>query len=374
MAEKQPLEDAPYDYLVVGAGLFGCTMARQLTDAGKKCLVIEKRPYISGNCWSEMVDGIEVHRHGPHVFHSDNPRVLEYVNRFSNFRPYQYRMRVSYKGRIFSFPINLMTMHQLWGLKTPKEAEAALKSTLIPRSHGKSDLESWALENMGHELYEIFVKGYTSKRWGRPPSELPETIVHGMPIRTIFDDRPFGEKSVSLPDEGYVSVAARMLEGIDVRLNCDFFDGFSHWKSRAKTVIYSGSPDRLFDYDQGKLEYRSLEFEEERYEGSFQGCPVMNYTDPDIPWTRIAEYKYFMEKPPPDRTVVVREYPKKFDGSNEPYYPVDSARNRKIADEYINRAEKNGIIVGGRLGSYRYYSIHQVIGQALSLSEKLIRG
>lgn len=225
---------------------------------------------------------------------------------------------------------------------------------------------------MGRELYESFIKGYTTKQWGRPPSELPETIIQRVPFRTILDDRHFEDEFEGLPDGGYVQMAAKMLDGIEVRLNCDFFEDLSNWRRKASTIIYSGPLDRLFNFDSGKLEYRSLRFEEERRGGTFQGCPVMNYPDFEVPWTRISEYKFFMRNPPPDHTVIVREFPEEFDGSNEPYYPVDTKRNRRLADEYAARAAAQGIVVGGRLGAYRYYSVHQVIGQALNLSEKLL--
>lgn len=356
-----------YDYLIVGAGMFGATFAREMTDAGKKCLIIDKRPHIGGNVYSENRSGIDVHVYGAHIFHTSNDRIWKYVNRFATFNNYVNKPKVRFGDRIFSFPINLMTLHQLWGVTSPAEAEAKLKEVRIP-CENPDNLEDWILSQVGREVYETFIRGYTMKQWQRDPRELPASIIKRLPIRMVFEENYFFDKYQGIPVDGYTKMVSNMLEGIEVRTNIDYFEERDHFNSLAKTVVFTGKVDEYFDFRFGELEYRTLRFEHEELEGDFQGNAVVNYTSPDIPFTRIIEHKHFLpasaSKLP--NTIVTREYSDEYKRGKTPYYPINNERNNKMYKKYASMAaSQEGVIFGGRLAEYKYYDMHQVIGSAL---------
>jgi UDP-galactopyranose mutase len=372
-----------YDFLIIGSGLFGSVFARNAAERGHSSLVIDKRNHIGGNCYTENIEGINVHKYGPHIFHTNNNKVWKFVNRFSEFNGYQHHGRVKSNGQVFSFPINLLTLNQLWGVQTPGAAAERLEEVKIPCSKSNPNLEDWILSQVGEELYEKFVKGYTTKQWGRPPSELPSFIIKRLPIRLNYDDRYFNDKYQGIPSNGYTAMFENMIdhEKIEIQTNVDYFENRKELDSAAKKIIFTGMPDKLFDYRHGELEYRSLKFSHEivsefgnnnqfAKNGNFQGCSVMNYTDEDIPYTRIVEHKHFEFKES-KKSVITHEYPDTYDKSKTPYYPVRDSKNVKIYEKYKKQAKESNIILGGRLGSYMYYDMHQVIAQALSMSDKL---
>ncbi len=362
-----------FDYLIVGAGLFGAVFAREMTEHGRRCLVIDRRAHIAGNAYTEAMDGIDVHKYGAHIFHTSAPRIWQYVQRFASWRPYHHQVRVRYGERVYSFPVNLMTLQQLWGVTTPAEAEARLGAERTG-ADGES-LEAYALRQVGREIYQTFIEGYTTKQWGRHPSELPASILKRLPVRFTYDDAYFDDPYQGIPTEGYTKVVARMLEGIEVQLESDYLKDRSAWDRLARQVVYTGPIDALFAGERGWLEYRSLRFEEERHEVSdYQGCAVVNYASARVPWTRIIEHKHFTGVRTP-HTILTREYPADYSCSREPYYPIPDERNKRLAAEYVAMAEARGYIIGGRLGTYRYYDMHQVIGQALErVEQELVQG
>jgi len=356
-----------YDYLIVGAGIFGATFAREMTDAGKKCLVIDRREHIGGNVYSEKRSGVDVHVYGAHIFHTNNDRIWDYVNRFAKFNNYVNKPKVRYNERIFSFPINLMTLHQLWGVMTPAEAEAKLAEVRIP-CENPDNLEDWILSQVGREVYETFIKGYTMKQWQRDPKELPASIIKRLPIRMVFEENYFFDKYQGIPIDGYTSMVTNMLEGVKVETGIDYFDNKDHWNSMADKVVFSGKIDEYFGFQHGELEYRTLRFEHEELEGDFQGNAVVNYTHPDVPFTRIVEHKHFL----PDtaskipNTIVTREYSDEYTRGKTPYYPINNDRNNSMYKKYAMMArDQSDVIFGGRLAEYKYYDMHQVIGSAL---------
>jgi UDP-galactopyranose mutase len=351
-----------YDYLIVGAGLFGSVCARELTDMGFKCLVIEKRSHIAGNCYTENINGINVHKYGPHIFHTSNKKLWEYINRFTEFNHFRYTPKVYYKENIYSFPINLMTLYQVYGVETPEEAERKLQSVKIPIDNPKN-LEEWALSQIGQELYDIFIKGYTIKQWGRSPKELPTSIIKRLPIRLTFDDNYYFDTYQGIPVDGYTIIFERLLEGIDIKLNTDYFSDKAWFDSVAHTVIYTGPVDKFYNYEFGKLEYRSLIFEEEYLPiEDYQGVAGMNYTDETVPYIRIIEHKHFEFGKQP-YTIITKEYPS---SDGEPYYPVNDETNNIRYKKYKKLMDKETkFIFGGRLADYQYYDMHQVIASAL---------
>jgi UDP-galactopyranose mutase len=362
-----------YDYLVVGAGIFGATMARSLSDAGKRVLVIDRRSEIGGTLFTERVDGVLIHRHGPHILHTNNREIWDFLKRFTKIIPYRHRAKSLRHGVLYSFPINLHTLNQRWGVRTPQEALEALQRVRIARPGEARDLESWVKSQIGEELYELFYEHYTRKQWGRAPSEIPEGVAHRLPIRTDANDEYFDDGYQGLPENGFTPMIQEMLSDSDVRLQADFLADRSFWNSQATTIIYSGSLDALYDYDLGRLEYRSLKLTTEIHSDSFQGCPTVNYPGPHTPWTRITEFNYYPPNRPGGPTVIMKEHPEPYDGRNEPYYPINDARNTRLARAYLERARIDGYVVGGRLGSYRYYDIHHVIAQAQKIAQILTR-
>lgn len=360
-----------YDYLIVGAGLFGSIFARELTDAGYKCLVIDKRNHIGGNCYTENIEGINVHKYGPHIFHTSDDNVWQYVNKFCEFNNYINRPKVNYKGKIYSFPINLMTIYQIYNCSTPAEAKAKLDevkhSIDIPKN-----LEEWVLSQVGSELYEIFIKGYTTKQWNTEPKNLPSSIIKRLPIRLNFDDNYYFDKYQGIPIGGYTQIFEKLLDGIDVRTSVNYFDDREYFDSLADKVVYTGPIDLFYNYKHGKLGYRSLEFETEIFNTEdYQGNALINYTEATVPYTRIIEHKHF-EFGKQKSTVVTKEYPR---NEGESYYPINDTENNMIYDQYKKMMSGDTkFIFGGRLCDYKYYDMHQVIASALKRVKDEING
>jgi UDP-galactopyranose mutase len=362
------------DYVIVGAGLFGSVFGRRMADAGHSVLVVDRRPHIGGNCFSERVAGVDVHRYGPHIFHTNNERVWQFVNRFARFNHYRHRGVVRSGDRLFSFPINLLTLQQLWGVATPAEAERRLAAEREPIDRPQN-LEEWALSQVGRELYETFVRGYTMKQWGRDPRELPAAILRRIPIRLTWDDRYFDDAYEGIPVDGYTRLFENLLDHplIRIQTDVDFFGNRAELRSTADRLVYSCKIDEFFDYHFGPLEYRSLRFETEQLAGDFQGAAIVNYADADRPFTRIVEHKHFALKTSP-QTVITREYPQTYSLGGEAFYPVGDDANNALYERYraLASAEAPHVVFGGRLGSYRYYDMHQVIAQALHEADREI--
>jgi UDP-galactopyranose mutase len=350
--------------------MFGAVFARRAAECGKRVLVIDKREHVAGNCYTERIAGIAVHRYGPHIFHTENARVWSFVNRFARFNNYAHHGRVHYRGQTYSFPINLMTLSQVWGVHTPAEAERKLREVRVPCARPRN-LRDWILSQVGEELYEIFVRGYTTKQWGHDPSELPPSIIRRIPIRQTYDDRYFADRFQGIPIGGYTGLFENMLDhdAIDVRLGVDFFEHAPELEDAVARTVYTGKIDEYFDYRFGELEYRSLRFENELLQGDFQGAAVMNYTEGAVPFTRITEHKHF-EFQTSSRTVITREYPAPCDRCQVPYYPIRNAANSALYERYRAEAHRLGLLLGGRLATYQYYDMHQVVAQALALADK----
>lgn len=370
-----------YDYLIVGAGLYGAVCARELTDKGYRCLVIDNRDHIGGNCYTENVDGINVHKYGPHIFHTSSKPIWDYVNRFSDFIDYKYSPTVNYKGELFSFPINLMTLYQLYGVKTPQEAKDKLEELKGDIKNPKN-LEDYAISMVGKEIYEKFIYGYTKKQWRIDPKELPASIIKRIPIRTTFDNNYFNDTYQGIPVDGYTKMFEKMLEGIDVMLNTDWFQkdyvihalNKSYWHQYADKIIYTGRVDKYFDYQFGELNYRSLRFETEKLDiEDYQGNSVVNYTDEETPFTRLCEWKHFDGKKT-SHTIITKEYPIEWGVNQIPFYPINTEDNNKIYDKYKCLVNKeSNVHFGGRLAEYKYYDMHQVIASAINaVNNKII--
>lgn len=351
-----------YDYLIVGAGIYGSVFANELTKIGKKVLVIDKRNHIGGNCFTENIEGINVHKYGPHIFHTSDKRVWDYVNNLVPFNHFSYRPKIKYKDNIYSLPINMMSLYQVYGVKTPEEAKRKLNEVKIPNEK-PTNLEEWILSQVGPDLYEIFVKGYTTKQWGRDPKQLPSSIIRRLPIRLTFDDNYYFDNYQGIPIGGYTKIFEKLLENIEVKLGVDYFLEKEHYNSIAKKVLYTGPIDQFYNYQFGKLEYRSLEFKTEVLDiSNYQGIAGMNYGDIDVEFTRLIEHKHFEFGEQP-KTVITKEYPR---NSGEPYYPINDNINNARYEQYrelMNNETK--FLFGGRLADYKYYDMHQVFASAL---------
>ena len=369
-----------YDYLIIGAGLFGATCARELTDAGKKCLVIDRRPYIAGNVYTEQVEGIHVHKYGAHIFHTNNKEVWNYVQRFAVFNRFTNSPVANYKGELYSLPFNMYTFNKMWGVVTPEEAAAKIEEQRKAAGITEpKNLEEQAISLVGTDIYEKLIKGYTQKQWGRPCTELPAFIIKRLPVRLTFDNNYFNALYQGIPAGGYTKMVANMLEGIEVRLKADYLQDKEAWDRQTEKVIYTGPIDAYFGYRLGNLEYRSVRFENQVLDKpNFQGNAAVNYTDAETPWTRIIEHKWFEfgkdengnELP---KTVISREYSSEWKPGDEPYYPVNDEKNGKLYEAYRKLAEQEAkVIFGGRLGEYKYYDMDQVIGKALEKSKMLL--
>ena len=367
-----------YDYLVVGAGLYGAVFAHEAKKAGKSVLVIDKRPNIAGNVYTEPVEEIQVHKYGAHIFHTNNKKVWDYVNQFAEFNRFTNSPVANYKGELYSLPFNMYTFNKMWGVVTPEEAAAKIEEQRKEAGISEpKNLEEQAISLVGCDIYEKLIKGYTEKQWGRPCKELPSFIIKRLPVRLTFDNNYFNALYQGIPIGGYTQMVANMLEGIEVELNADYLKDKAKYDAIADKVVYTGAIDAYFDYKLGALEYRSVRFETELLDvPNFQGNAAVNYTDAETPWTRIIEHKWFEFGKDADgnelpKTVISKEFSSEWKPGDEPYYPVNDDKNGKLYAEYKKLAdnEKN-IIFGGRLGEYKYYDMDAVIASALNMCEK----
>ncbi len=361
-----------YDYLVVGAGLFGAVFAQQAKEAGKKVLVIDKRPNIAGNVYTEEVEGINVHKYGAHIFHTNNKEVWDYITRFADFNRFTNSPVANYKGELYSLPFNMYTFNKMWGVVTPEEAAKKIEEQRQEAGITEpKNLEEQAISLVGKDIFEKLVKGYTEKQWGRECKDLPAFIIKRLPVRLTFDNNYFNALYQGIPMGGYTKMVANLLQGIEVQLNADYLEQVNEWKALADKVIYTGAIDEYFNYQLGTLEYRSVRFETEVLDiPNFQGNAAVNYTDRETPWTRIIEHKWF-EFGTQEKTVISREYSSEWKKGDEPYYPVNDEKNEKMYRQYKELAEQEEqVIFGGRLGEYKYYDMDAVIASALTLSKK----
>jgi UDP-galactopyranose mutase len=358
-----------YDYLIVGSGLYGAVFAHEATKRGKKCLVIEKRSHIGGNIYTEEIEGIQVHKYGAHIFHTSDKSIWDYVNSFAEFNNYINQPVARYKNECYNLPFNMNTFTKMWpDVFTPAEAKARIEEEK-KASHieNPSNLEEQAISLVGKTIYEKLVKEYTGKQWGKACTELPAFIIKRLPVRFTFDNNYFNDRYQGIPVGGYTQIIEKMLQGSDVRLNCDFFDKKEEYLSLARKVVYTGTIDRWFDYRFGALEYRSVRFETEVLDtDNFQGNAVVNYTDAEHPYTRIIEHKHFEFGKQP-KTIISKEYSSQWKLGDEPYYPVNDEKNGALYQKYKALADEDKkVIFGGRLGQYKYYDMHVVIKEALS--------
>ena len=361
-----------YDYLIVGAGLFGSIFAYEAKKRKKKCLVIDKRNHIGGNIYCDSIEDINVHKYGAHIFHTSNKDVWDYVNNFVEFNRYTNCPVANYKGELYNLPFNMNTFYQLWKVKTPQEAIAKIEEQVKEANIDEpKNLEEQAIKLVGKDIYEKLIKGYTEKQWGKRATELPSFIIKRLPVRLTFDNNYFNDKYQGIPVGGYNKIIEKMLENIDVKLNTDFFENREELENMAEKIVFTGMIDEFYDYKFGTLEYRSLKFEHETLEEeNYQGNAVVNYTEYDIPYTRIIEHKHFEYGNQP-KTVITREYPATWNKGDEPYYPVNNDENNELYSKYKELADKEeNVIFGGRLAEYKYYDMHNVIEKALEAVNK----
>lgn len=370
-----------YDFLIVGSGLFGATFAWKARQQGNRCLVIEKRPHVGGNVYCETVDGIHVHKYGAHIFHTSNKDVWDFVNSFVPFNRFTNSPIAKYKGKIYNLPFNMNTFHQMWGVVTPQEAERkieeqrseALRVMQNENVAEPRNLEEQALILVGRDIYETLIKGYTEKQWGRKCSELPAFIIKRLPVRLVYDNNYFNDKYQGIPVGGYNKLIDGLLSGTEVRVNTDFFDQRAEWESIARRIVYTGRIDEFYGFRLGVLNYRTVRFEQETKElANFQGNAVVNYTEAEVPYTRIIEHKHFemfgQEVYSIPRTVVSKEYSVEWEEGLEPYYPINDASNTILAEKYRLLSDKEpNVIFGGRLAEYRYYDMAPIVEKVLNM-------
>jgi UDP-galactopyranose mutase len=364
-----------YDYLVVGSGLFGAVCARELTDAGMHCLVVDKRDHIAGNIYTKEMEGIHVHWYGGHIFHTNIQAVWEYANRFAQFDNYVNSPIANYHGELYNLPFNMNTFHQMWGVTTPDEAKAKIAEQVLEAGISEPrNLEEQAISLIGYDIYEKLVKGYTEKQWGRDCKDLPAFIINRLPARFRFDNNYFDDRWQGIPIDGYTSMIEKMLSGIEVQLNTDYLENKEELETAAARIIYTGQIDQYYGYQFGALEWRSLRFETEVFDtDNMQGVAAMNYTDRETPYTRILEHKHFQFGAQP-KTVVTREYPADWKPGLEAYYPINDAKNAAVYEKYAALAAKEQTVYfGGRLGHYRYYDMDKAMMAALELATELKR-
>lgn len=361
-----------YDYLVVGAGLFGAVFAHEAAKKGKKCLVVDRRNHIGGNIYTEEIEGIQVHRYGAHIFHTSNKEVWEYVNRFAEFNHYINSPIAVYKDELYNLPFNMNTFSKMWNIKTPAEAKEIIDRQIADLGITEpANLEEQALSLVGRDVYEKLIKGYTEKQWGRKCTELPAFIIRRLPLRFTYDNNYFNDRYQGIPIGGYTEIIKKLLEQADVKLGTDYLKERETYKDMADRIVFTGMIDEYFDYILGALEYRSVRFETEVLDcPNYQGNAVVNYTEREVPYTRIIEHKHF-EFGTSDKTVISREYSSEWKVGDEPYYPVNDERNSSLYEKYKELAEKEKrVVFGGRLGAYKYYDMDKVILAALELAEK----
>ena len=366
-----------YDYLVVGSGLYGAVFAHEAKKAGKSVLVIDKRPNIAGNVYTETIEGIHVHKYGAHIFHTNNTEVWNYITQFATFNRFTNSPVANYHGELFSLPFNMYTFNKMWGVVTPEEAAAKIAEQRKEITGEPQNLEEQAISLVGRDIYEKLIKGYTEKQWGRDCIDLPAFIIKRLPVRLTFDNNYFNALYQGIPVGGYTQIVANMLDGIEVRLDVDYLEHKAELDALAEKVIYTGAIDAYFDFKLGTLEYRSVRFETELLDiPNFQGNAAVNYTDRETPWTRIIEHKWFefgkdAQGNDLPKTVISREFSSEWKPSDEPYYPVNDAKNSALYAEYKKLAEaENNVIFGGRLGEYKYYDMDAVIASALDLCKR----
>ena len=365
-----------YDYLIVGSGLYGATFAYKAHKEGKRCLVIDKRPHLGGNVYCEKLEGINVHKYGAHIFHTNNKQVWEFVNSIVEFNRYTNCPVANYKGKLYNLPFNMNTFYQMWGVTTPEEALAKIeeqKVEAIAKLQGEepSNLEEQALTLVGKDIYEKLIKGYTEKQWGRKCTDLPAFIIKRLPVRFVFDNNYFNDKYQGIPIGGYNKLIDGLLEGVDTKTNVDFFDNRAYWESVAEKIVFTGKIDEFYQYQFGKLEYRTVRFDEEIHDNpNYQGNAVINYTESEIPYTRVIEHKHFemfgAEINECPKTVISKEYSTEWKEGMEPYYPVNDEKNNHLYLKYKGLADKEtNVIFGGRLAEYKYYDMAPIIEKIL---------
>ncbi|MFE8115171.1 UDP-galactopyranose mutase [Brenneria goodwinii] len=369
---KKPLNS--YDYLIVGSGLFGAVCAHELTKSGMKVLVIEKRDHIAGNVFTENKDGINIHKYGAHIFHTNDKEIWDYVNQFAEFNHFTNSPLALYKKKLYNLPFNMNTFYQIWGTITPEEARKKIETQRKEVNNIEpSNLEEQAISLVGRDIYEILIKSYTEKQWGRRAKDLPAFIIKRLPVRFAYDNNYFSDRYQGIPIGGYTQIIAKMLSDSDVILNTDFIKEKDFYISNAKRIIYTGPIDEFYDYKYGHLEYRSLRFESERHEiDNYQGNAVINYTDDTVDFTRIIEHKHFENASTP-HTIITREFPIEYQPGDTPYYPINDKNNMERFKLYKKLSEGDKkITFGGRLGEYKYYDMHQVISAALYITRKTL--
>ena len=366
-----------YDYLIVGAGLFGAVFAHEAKKAGKKVLVVDKRNHIAGNIYTKEVENIQVHQYGAHIFHTSNKEVWEYVQQFAEFNRYMNSPVARYKDELYNMPFNMNTFSRMWGVKTPQEAKEKIEQQIYEAGITEpKNLEEQAISLVGKDIYEKLVKGYTEKQWGRRATELPAFIIKRLPVRFVYDNNYFNDKYQGIPIGGYTQMVEKMLEGIEVRLSTDFFADRENLSKLANKIVFTGMIDEYYDYCYGELEYRSLRFETEVLDcENYQGNAVVNYTEYEIPYTRIIEHKHFefgcQNGNVNPKTIITREYPATWEKGDEPYYPMNDEKNNTLYTKYKELSEKeSNVIFGGRLGMYKYFDMHNVVAEALACVRK----
>lgn len=361
-----------YNYLIIGYGLFGAIFAHEATKAGKKCLVIEKRNHIGGNIYTESVEGIQVYRYGAHIFHTSNKKVWDYIQQFAEFNRYTNSPIARYKDELYNMPFNMNTFSKMWGVVTPEGAKNKIEEQVAAAGITEpKNLEEQAISLVGTDIYEKLVKGYTGKQWGRPCTELPAFIIKRLPVRFTYDNNYFNDKYQGIPVGGYTQIIEKMLDGVETRLNTDYFTNREELNDLADKIVFTGMIDAFYDYCYGELEYRSLRFETETLDmENYQGNAVVNYTEYEVPYTRIIEHKHFefmcQSGEKTEKTVITKEFPATWYPGDEPYYPMNDDKNNELYNKYRQLAEKeNNIIFGGRLGMYKYFDMHNIVAEAL---------
>lgn len=363
-----------FDYLVVGAGLFGSIFAHEAMKMGKKCIVIDKRPHIGGNIYTKEVEGIQVHQYGAHIFHTSDKEVWDYINQFADFNRFTNSPIAKYKDELYNLPFNMNTFSRMWGVITPEDAKDKINQQVLEAGISEpKNLEEQAISLVGTDIYKKLVEGYTGKQWGKPCTELPAFIIKRLPVRFTYDNNYFDDDYQGIPIGGYTQMIEKMLEGIEIRLNTDFFDNRKEFISLADKVLFTGMIDEFYDYCYGELEYRSLQFETEVLNlENYQGNAVVNYTEYEVPYTRIIEHKHFEfgcqkgNKGSLAKTVITKEYPVEWKKGMEPYYPINDTKNNKLYSKYRALADKEkNVIFGGRLGMYKYFDMHSIVSEAL---------
>jgi len=363
-----------YDFLIVGAGLYGAVFAHEAKKRGKKCLILEKRNHIAGNIYTDKIEDINVHKYGAHIFHTNNKEVWDYVNNFADFNRYTNSPIANYCGEIYNLPFNMNTFNKMWGVKTPEEAKEEIRKQCSDNYvENPRNLEEQAINLVGRDIYEKLIKGYTEKQWGRPCRELPSFIIRRLPVRFTYDNNYFNDMYQGIAIGGYSNMVKKMIDGIEVKLNTDYLKEKDKWNSIAEKVVYTGPIDAYFNYKLGVLQYRSIAFENETLDiENFQGNAVVNYTDRETPYTRIIEHKHFEFGNQP-KTIISREYSKEWSIGDEPYYPINDDKNNELYNKYSELADsENNVIFGGRLGEYKYYDMDKVIEVALNKSKEIL--